>query len=101
MVNLLKRVKNIIKDEKMSGIDVKESLFEKEEEKKLMDFIKKFEDSKEKSFDNKTRELLHNSVVIDDFFDNVMINSENQEVKHNRLEMLSRLMKLIDSIVSI
>ena len=51
--------------------------------------------------DNKTRELLHNSVVIDDFFDNVMINSENQEVKHNRLEMLSRLMKLIDSIVSI
>ena len=101
MVNLLKRVKNIIKDEKISGIDVKESLFEKEEEKKLMDFIKKFEDSKEKSFDNKTRELLHNSVVIDDFFDNVMINSENQEVKHNRLEMLSRLMKLIDSIVSI
>ena len=101
MVNLLKRVKNIIKDEKISGIDVKENLFEKEEEKKLMDFIKKFEDSKEKSFDNKTRELLHNSVVIDDFFDNVMINSENQEVKHNRLEMLSRLMKLIDSIVSI
>ena len=101
MVNLLKRVKNIIKDEKTLGIDVKENLFEKEEEKKLMDFIKKFEDSKEKSFDNKTRELLHNSVVIDDFFDNVMINSENQEVKHNRLEMLSRLMKLIDSIVSI
>ena len=101
MVNLLRRVKNIIKDEKISGIDVKENLFEKEEEKKLMDFIKKFEDSKEKSFDNKTRELLHNSVVIDDFFDNVMINSENQEVKHNRLEMLSRLMKLIDSIVSI
>ena len=101
MVNLLKRVKNIIKDEKISGIDVKESLFEKEEEKKLMDFIKKFENSKEESFDNKTRELLHNSVVIDDFFDNVMINSENQEVKHNRLEMLSRLMKLIDSIVSI
>ena len=101
MVNLLKRIKNIIKDERISGIDVKESLFEKEEEKKLMDFIKKFEDSKEKSFDNKTRELLHNSVVIDDFFDNVMINSENQEVKHNRLEMLSRLMKLIDSIVSI
>ena len=101
MVNLLKRVKNIIKDEKMSGIDVKESLFEKEEEKKLMDFIKKFEDSREKSFDNKTRELLHNSIIIDDFFDNVMINSENQEVKHNRLEMLSRLMKLIDSIVSI
>ena len=95
MVNLLKRVKNIIKDEKISGIDVKENLFEKEEEKKLMDFIKKFEDSKEKSFDNKTRELLHNSVVIDDFFDNVMINSENQEVKHNRLEMLSRLMKLL------
>ena len=101
MVNLLKRVKNIIKDEKISGIDVKENLFEKEEEKKLMDFIKKFEDSKEKSFDNKTRELLHNSIIIDDFFDNVMINSENQEVKHNRLEMLSRLMKLIDSIVSI
>ena len=101
MVNLLKRVKNIIKDEKISGIDVKENLFEKEEEKKLMDFIKKFENSKEESFDNKTRELLHNSVVIDDFFDNVMINSENQEVKHNRLEMLSRLMKLIDSIVSI
>lgn len=101
MVNLLKRVKNIIKDEKTLGIDVKENLFEKEEEKKLMDFIKKFEDSKEKSFDNKTRELLQNSVVIDNFFDNVMINSENQEVKHNRLEMLSRLMKLIDSIVSI
>ena len=100
-VNLIKKEKNINKDEKISGIDVKENLFEKEEEKKLMDFIKKFEDSKEKSFDNKTRELLHNSVVIDDFFDNVMINSENQEVKHNRLEMLSRLMKLIDSIVSI
>ena len=101
MVNLLKRVKNIIKDEKISGIDVKENLFEKEEERRLMNFINEFESSKEKSFNNKTKELLHNSIIIDNFFDNVMINSENQEIKYNRLAMLSRLMKLIDSIVSI
>ena len=44
MVNLLKRVKNIIKDEKMSGFDVPESLFKKEKEKKIMNNIKKFED---------------------------------------------------------
>ena len=100
-MNLLKRIKNIIKDERISGIDVKENLFEKEEERRLMDSINEFESSKEKSFNNKTKELLHNSIIIDNFFDNVMINSENQEVKHNRLEMLSRLMKLIDSIVSI
>ena len=101
MVNLLKRIKNIIKDERISGIDVKENLFEKEEERRLMDSINEFESSKEKSFNNKTKELLHNSIIIDNFFDNVMINSENQEIKYNRLAMLSRLMKLIDSIVSI
>ena len=101
MINLLKRVKNIIKDNKLDSLDVNTDLFESEEEYELMSVINKFENIKNEDFEVQTKEILGNAFVVNNFFDNVMINVENNEKKNNRIAILTRLMKSIDSVVSV
>ena len=101
MINLLKRVKNIIKDNKLDSLDVNTDLFESEEEYELMSVINKFESIKNEDFEVQTKEILGNAFVVNNFFDNVMINVENNEKKNNRIAILTRLMKSIDSVVSV
>ena len=101
MINLLKRVKNIIKDNKLDSLDVNTDLFESEEEYELMSVINTFESIKNEDFEVQTKEILGNAFVINNFFDNVMINVENNEKKNNRITILTRLMKSIDSAVSV
>ncbi len=101
MINLLKRVKNIIKDNKLDSLDVNTDLFESEEEHELMSVINKFESIKNEDFEVQTKEILGNAFVVNNFFDNVMINVENNEKKNNRIAILTRLMKSIDSVVSV
>ena len=101
MINLLKRVKNIIKDNKLDSLDVNTDLFESEEEYELMTVINKFESIKNEDFEVQTKEILGNAFVVNNFFDNVMINVENNEKKNNRIAILTRLMKSIDSVVSV
>lgn len=101
MINLLKRVKNIIKDNKLDSLDVNTDLFESEEEYELMSVINKFESIKNEYFEVQTKEILGNAFVVNNFFDNVMINVENNEKKNNRIAILTILMKSIDSVVSV
>lgn len=101
MINLLKRVKNIIKDNKLDSLDVNTDLFESEEEYELMSVINKFESIKNEDFEVQTKEILGNAFVVNNFFDNVMINVENNEKKNNRIAILTILMKSIDSVVSV
>ena len=101
MINLLKRVKNIIKDNKLDSLDVNTDLFESEEEYELMSVINTFESIKNEDFEVQTKEILGNAFVVNNFFDNVMINVENNEKKNNRITILTRLMKSIDSAVSV
>ena len=56
---------------------------------------------KNEDFEVQTKEILGNAFVVNNFFDNVMINVENNEKKNNRIAILTRLMKSIDSVVSV
>ena len=102
LVNLLKRVKNILKENKAQGGSVKEDLFEKAEETELFDYIKRLERTvNEEEFYGIVNVLLENAHIINNFFDNVMVIAEKNEIKNNRLELLQKLQKLVDRTIFI
>lgn len=102
LVNLFKRVKNILKENYTEGVSVKEELFEKAEETELFEYIKRLEKIiNEEEFQGIVNVLLENAHIIDSFFDNVMVISEKNEIKNNRLELLRHLQKLVDRTIFI
>ena len=101
LINLLKRVKNILKDEKQNNIVVNENLFNTEQEKNLLLFINKLEKIENIEFETYTSILIDNEEVINDFFDKVIINDENTEIKNNRISLLKKLEKNTDKILNL
>ena len=101
LINLLKRVKNILKDEKENKIAVNENLFNTEQEKNLLLFINKLEKIENSEFETYTSILIDNEEVINDFFDKVIINDENTEIKNNRISLLKKLEKNTDKILNL
>ena len=101
LINLLKRVKNILKDEKENNIVVNENLFNTEQEKNLLLFINKLEKIENIEFETYTSILIDNEEVINDFFDKVIINDENTEIKNNRISLLKKLEKNTDKILNL
>ena len=101
LINLLKRVKNILKDEKENNIAVNENLFNTEQEKNLLLFINKLEKIESIEFETYTSILIDNEEVINDFFDKVIINDENTEIKNNRISLLKKLEKNTDKILNL
>ena len=102
LVNLLKRVRNILRENKVQGNPVKEDLFEKTEETELFNYIKKLEKTvNEERFYEIVNVLLENAHIINNFFDNVMVIAEKNEIKNNRLELLQKLQKLVDRTIFI
>ncbi len=101
LINLLKRIKNILKDEKNQKDSVNEDLFEKEEEKSLYKFSFEIEKLENVDFSEYVKYLLGNSDVINNYFDNVMINSDREEIKNNRLSLLKKIENSIEKIMSI
>ena len=101
LINLLKRVKNILKDEKENNIVVNENLFNTEQEKNLILFINKLEKIENSEFETYTSILIDNEEVINDFFDKVIINDENTEIKNNRISLLKKLEKNTDKILNL
>ncbi len=101
LINLLKRVKNILKDEKENNIVVNENLFNTEQEKNLLLFINKLEKIESSEFETYTSILIDNEEVINDFFDKVIINDENTEIKNNRISLLKKLEKNTDKILNL
>jgi glycyl-tRNA synthetase beta chain len=97
LVNLLKRVKNILRENKVEDIPVNEELFEKQEESVLFNYVKKLEKTvNEEEFYGVVNTLLENADIINNFFDNVMVIAEKNEIKNNRLALLQNLQKLVD-----
>ena len=86
-----KRVANIVKDFDLNSIKVDESLFEKDEEKELW---KEFQKVKEiKDLAKKLDFLISLKPLIDKFFDNVMVNVEDEKIKHNRKSLIASIYK--------
>ncbi len=101
LINLLKRVKNIVKDEKNTTTDVISELFESKEEKALLDFSNKLERIEDKDFSSYIEELLNNADTINQFFDNVIINVDNEKLRSNRIALLKKLELSIDKMINI
>ena len=101
LINLLKRVKNIVKDEKNITTDIIFELFESKEEKALLDFANKLESMENNEFSNYIEELLNNADTINQFFDNVIINVDNEKLRINRITLLKKLELSIDKMINI
>ena len=101
LINLLKRVKNIVKDEKNITTDIIFELFESKEEKALLDFANKLESMENNEFSNYIEELLNNADTINQFFDNVIINVDNEKLRTNRIALLKKLELSIDKMINI
>ena len=101
LINLLKRVKNIVKDEKTENLSIDAALFESEEEKALYNFASQLESIENTDFSNYIGTLLNNAATINQFFDNVIINADDEKLKNNRIALLKKLELSIDKMINI
>ena len=86
-----KRVANIVKDFDLNAIKIDENLFEKDEEKALYKELKKVKEIKD--LEKKLDFLVSLKPLIDNFFDNVLVNVEDEKVKHNRKSLIASIYK--------
>ena len=109
VINTYKRASNIIDQEskdKKSYLDgsPESFLFKKDEEKYLFDKIneirKYFSNTKKSESYDETLRILHEAKpATDNFFDNVIVNDENSDIKKNRLELLQMFCKTYNSFI--
>ena len=86
-----KRVANIVKDFDINSIKVDENLFEKDEEKELWNEFKKVKNIND--LEKKLDFLISLKPLIDKFFDNVMVNVQDEKIKHNRKSLIASIYK--------
>ena len=109
IIGSYKRASNIIdqelKDAKKDFIGQPESvLFKKEEEKNLFEKINEIRKyfsmaKKNESYDETLKVLAEAKEVTDNFFENVIVNDENSDIKKNRLELLQMFCKTYDNFI--
>ena len=78
-----------------------ESLFEKEEEKNLYKFSNELEALENQEFSVYIKILLEKSDIINEYFDNVIINTENSKIKNNRIALMKKIENSIEKIMII
>ena len=109
IISTYKRASNIIEQElkskKEEVLGQPESfLFKKDEEKNLYDKINEIRQyfsstKKYESYDETLKILAGAKVTTDNFFDNVIVNDDNSDIKKNRLELLQMFCKTYDNFV--
>ena len=109
IIGTYKRASNIInqemkdKEHSING-DPEEFLFKKDEEKHLFEKINEirryFSSTKKKeSYDETLKILSEAKSTTDNFFDNVIVNDENSDIKKNRLELLKMFCKTYNNFI--
>ena len=96
LITILKRMKNITKDNKC--IYINENLFSHECEKSMFNLYIKL---KNKSFSDIIDILTNNSSVINSYFDNVKINVSDENIRNNRLALLSSILNICSNVIRI
>ena len=109
IIGTYKRASNIIdqemKDKKDSIIGQPESfLFKEDEEKNLYDKINEIREhfsstKREEGFDETLKILAGAKMITDNFFENVIVNDENSDIKKNRLELLQMFCKTYNNFI--
>lgn len=88
-VATFKRVANIIKDiDVNSKLVIDEDLFENNEEKELYTKFHEVEFKKYATFDEELEALFALKPQLDNFFDNVFVNHEDEKIKTNRKNLI-------------
>ena len=109
IIGTYKRASNIIdqelkiKKESILG-QPEEFLFKKEEEKHLYNKINEIRQyfsstRKQESYDETLKILAEAKPTTDNFFDNVIVNDENLDIKKNRLELLQMFCKTYNNFI--
>ena len=96
----INRVANITKD--FDKINIKEELFNQDEEKELYLGINTLEEIdlmvERGEFKEALEEYMSLSQSLNNFFDNVMVMTEDEEVRNNRLSLVKRYYETIRKI---
>lgn len=88
-VATFKRVANIIKDVDVnSKLLIDEKLFEDKEEKELFTKFNEVQSKTYKTYDEELEALFALKPELDNFFDNVFVNHENEKIKTNRKNLV-------------
>ncbi len=88
-VATFKRVANIIKDVDInSKLGIDEDLFENNEEKELYSKYNQVKFKKFETYDEELEALFALKPQLDNFFDNVFVNHENEKIKTNRKNLI-------------
>ena len=106
LVEVLQRAKNIVKKQKTVPIVFTEDLFETESEKALGNKVNILEKEFVKALaEQNYREAMTIFVTLKkelaDFFENVMVISEEEAVKNNRLGLLGAILKMGDQLFDV
>ena len=97
-----KRVANIIKDIDMSSkLEINESLLEDEEEKALFAKYNSVVFSVYASYEEELEALFAMKYELDNFFDNVFVNHENEAIKINRKNLIGLVYQAFRKIADI
>lgn len=92
-----KRIRKII-PKNFTPKEINQTLFENELEQKLFDFLQSM--PKDKSTEDMLFYINNHSFLIDEFFDKILVMSEDINIRHNRLSLLYRLYKNIETVAN-
>lgn len=97
-----KRVANIVKDIDLeSTLPVDPALLQEEAEKRLHERFSDVVSQEYASYDAKLEALFGLKPLIDDFFDHVMVNVEDEKLRTNRKNMIASIYKAFRSVAEI
>lgn len=97
-----KRVANIIKDLDIDAqINIDEALFETSQERALYKDFKAKASKKYPSYESQLDALFGLKPKIDDFFDNVMVNADDENIAQNRQNLIALIYREFKSIADI
>ncbi|EQB40542.1 glycyl-tRNA synthetase subunit beta [Sulfurimonas hongkongensis] len=97
-----KRVANITKDIDLSlKMNVDAKLFEEDAERELHDAYKKVASSRYDSYEEELDALLGLKPELDRFFEDVMVNADDEAIKNNRKSLVASIYKSILKIADI
>ncbi len=94
-----KRVANISKD--VSDFNVDEDKFELDEEKDLYTQFKNIISKKHESYEDNLKALFSLKELLDNYFDKVMVNSDDVSLKNNRLATIGQIYNSFKNIADI
>ncbi|MEA3384202.1 MAG: glycine--tRNA ligase subunit beta [Campylobacterota bacterium] len=96
-----KRVANIVKDITSDNISIDESLFEDKEEGELYNKLQVVINSSYTTFDEQLDALFSLKPELDQFFDEVFVNHEDEKIKTNRRNLIAMVYNSFKTIADI